>query len=68
MSGEVRMRESNPREADDAQVGVDVLQNALSKKDQPHRNPNQHYAAWGFCGFAEELENSIHHGYLNTAL
>ncbi len=40
MSGEVRMRKSNPCEADHAHIRVKVLQNALCKEDQPHSNAN----------------------------
>jgi hypothetical protein len=60
MGREVRMRESDSCEANDSHVGVDVFQNALCEENQPHRQPDQQYAAWGACGFEEELKNFVH--------
>src|SRR5664279_40964 len=60
MGREVWMRKSDSCEANHSHVGVDVLQNALCKEDQPHRNTNQQYATWAFCGSEEELKDYAH--------
>jgi hypothetical protein len=54
------MWKPDSREANHSHIWVDVLQNALRKEDQSHRDPNQQHAAEAFRGFEEELNDSSH--------
>jgi hypothetical protein len=44
MGREVRVWKSDSCKANHSHVGVDVLQNALCKEDEPYRNTNEQYA------------------------
>ena len=50
------MRKPNSCEANYSHIRINVFQNALCEKDESHCDPDQQDAAWGFCGFEEELK------------
>ena len=49
MRGEIRMWKSNPCKTNHTHIGIDVLENALRKKNQPDRKADEHDARRTLC-------------------
>ena len=64
--GEVRVRKSDLRETNDAQVRVDVLENAMGQKNQSHGKPNQQDTGRALRRSEAEMEQCVHVGPLTA--